>query len=113
MSFPVETVDGEIVLIESKEIGADGDVLLTAEDGRQFTRSMDALKMQLKEAGDAIENVADEASEALGEIVEDVTDLVDAAEVALDEAGDVLEAAGDAISEAADDPIEAVKDILT
>ena len=105
MSFPVDTVDGEKVMIESKEIGADGDVLLTAEDGREFTRSSDALLMELKQAGDAIEVVADEVSEAIGEVSE-------AGKSVADEIGDVFEAAGDVISDAADDPWGTAKDVL-
>ena len=105
MSFPVETVDGETVLIETKITDANGSVTLIAEDGRAFEPSMDALLVQLKEVGAAAGKLADKASEALGEVAE-------AAKEVADEVGDVIEAGGDVIEAVLDDPVEAVKDVI-
>lgn len=119
MGFPVETTDGATVIIEEKLPSGE----LVAADGSVYERTTNALVVQLKEAGQAVGELADKASEALTEVegdvetavkavVEDVMPVVDAAEKAVAEVGDVLEAAGEEVRVVTDNPVEAIKDLL-
>jgi methyl-accepting chemotaxis protein len=118
MSFPAETTDGQTVLIETKT--EDGDLI--AEDGSVY-RAVEQLKVELKEAGEAVGKLADEASESLDEVVGEVKeaaeavaeasgDLVDAAEDAVEQIGDVLEAGGDVVEQATEDPLGTLGDLF-
>jgi hypothetical protein len=98
MGFPVETVDGEAVIIVEKL----GDGTLVAEDGRTFKASFDALRVEAVEAVEALKDVG----EAVGE--------------AVDEVGDVVEAVGDMLgemfgedSEVPSDPVDAVSEPMS
>ena len=51
MAYPALTKDGETVMIVKKEAINGEKELFTAEDGRVFTRSMDAQALQLVEEG--------------------------------------------------------------
>lgn len=79
MSFPVETVDGEIVRIVERT----DDGKLIAEDGSIYKSSLDALRVELVEAvgavGDAVEEVGeavDVASEVVGDLKDGLSDLI-------------------------------------